>query len=214
MANVLGELFQDIADAIRSKTGETGTMTPASFPSEIRSIPLVINGAGVETDGNLKIAYGAFFAGTGESNVRQTVTHGLGEAPDFVLVYFHNTTTGEATDNTVHLVSAWGMSSKFAPLGAGVGERGAYAIHGCYVNWNSGTPSLLAVGDGGTTSIGMDQIPDSTNFDYFPWIATPDENTFEVGSNAGYPFWPGGMYYWIAMAGLGAAGEYAEEVSF
>lgn len=38
MANVLGELFQDIADAIRGKTGETGTMKPIDFPSAIQGI--------------------------------------------------------------------------------------------------------------------------------------------------------------------------------
>lgn len=38
MANVLGNLFHDIADAIRSKTGDTGTMKPAQFPEKIASI--------------------------------------------------------------------------------------------------------------------------------------------------------------------------------
>lgn len=38
MANVLGELFQDIADAIREKTGSTDTMAPADFPAEIGAI--------------------------------------------------------------------------------------------------------------------------------------------------------------------------------
>ena len=38
MANVLGELFGDIATAIRSKTGEEGTMKPAEFPNKIKSI--------------------------------------------------------------------------------------------------------------------------------------------------------------------------------
>ena len=38
MANVLGELFADIADAIREKTGETGSMKPAEFPSKIDAI--------------------------------------------------------------------------------------------------------------------------------------------------------------------------------
>ena len=40
MANVLGELFQDIADAIRTKTGENGAMSPMSFPEEILSITI------------------------------------------------------------------------------------------------------------------------------------------------------------------------------
>lgn len=38
MDNVLGQLFSGIADAIRSKTGETGTMKPAEFPDAIRGI--------------------------------------------------------------------------------------------------------------------------------------------------------------------------------
>lgn len=36
--SVLSELFQDIADAIRSKTGGEESMSPAEFPDEIRSI--------------------------------------------------------------------------------------------------------------------------------------------------------------------------------
>ena len=38
MANVLGELFGDIANAIREKTGDTATMKPAEFPSKISGI--------------------------------------------------------------------------------------------------------------------------------------------------------------------------------
>lgn len=38
MANVLAELFQNTADAIREKTGDTGTMKPAEFPEKIRGI--------------------------------------------------------------------------------------------------------------------------------------------------------------------------------
>lgn len=38
MANVLGELFSDIANAIREKTGDTATMNPNEFPSKISAI--------------------------------------------------------------------------------------------------------------------------------------------------------------------------------
>ena len=38
MANVLGTLFGDIADAIRSKTGDTASMKPMDFPSKIMEI--------------------------------------------------------------------------------------------------------------------------------------------------------------------------------
>ena len=38
MANVLAELFQNTANAIREKTGEEGTMKPAEFPEKIKNI--------------------------------------------------------------------------------------------------------------------------------------------------------------------------------
>lgn len=44
MANVLSELFQDIADSIRGKTGSAETLTPIEFPSAIEGI----TGGGVE----------------------------------------------------------------------------------------------------------------------------------------------------------------------
>jgi len=47
MANVLGELFGDIASAIREKTGEEGTMKPAQFPEKISSIETGADVSGV-----------------------------------------------------------------------------------------------------------------------------------------------------------------------
>jgi hypothetical protein len=38
MANVLGELFGNIANAIREKTGDTATMKPSDFPAKISAI--------------------------------------------------------------------------------------------------------------------------------------------------------------------------------
>lgn len=38
MANVLAELFQNTANAIREKTGDSGTMKPAEFPDKIKAI--------------------------------------------------------------------------------------------------------------------------------------------------------------------------------
>ena len=46
MSNVLGTLFQDIANAIREKTGDTATMKPAEFPDKIAAI----EGSTVESD--------------------------------------------------------------------------------------------------------------------------------------------------------------------
>ena len=47
MANVLAELFANTADAIREKTGDTGTMKPAEFPEKIRAIETGGGGGGV-----------------------------------------------------------------------------------------------------------------------------------------------------------------------
>lgn len=47
MANVLGELFSDIAVAIREKTGETATMKPAEFSEKIAAIEVGGGGSDV-----------------------------------------------------------------------------------------------------------------------------------------------------------------------
>lgn len=39
----LAPLFTDIADAIRSKTGETGKITANTFPEQISNITSVLN---------------------------------------------------------------------------------------------------------------------------------------------------------------------------
>ena len=44
MANVLAELFQNTANAIREKTGETGKIKPLEFPEKIRSIQMGTGG--------------------------------------------------------------------------------------------------------------------------------------------------------------------------
>lgn len=46
MANALANLFTDIADSIRSKTGSTEKMSPSDFPSQIDSIS--VGGGGAE----------------------------------------------------------------------------------------------------------------------------------------------------------------------
>lgn len=46
MANVLGALFQDIADAIRVRSGETGKIKPADFPDKIAAIETGGGGGG------------------------------------------------------------------------------------------------------------------------------------------------------------------------
>ena len=83
MSNVLGTLFGDIAEAIRSKTGEAGTMKPAEFPDKIAGISV---GGGSGGDGEWVIASGSV---DGNGDVL-TVTHGLGVIPDIVTVLYNN----------------------------------------------------------------------------------------------------------------------------
>ena len=80
MANVLGTLFGEIADAIREKSGEGGTMKPAEFPDKIAQI--VTGGGG---SGDLKYNSGQVID-SAVSDIT-TISHGLGVVPDMIIVY-------------------------------------------------------------------------------------------------------------------------------
>ena len=90
MANVLGTLFQDIANAIRAKTGGTGTMKPAEFPAQISSI---VAGDGIEW----LVASGSIARSDVEANGIQTVEHGLGVVPDIIVVTANFVQSGVAS---------------------------------------------------------------------------------------------------------------------
>lgn len=80
MANALGKLFADIADAIRSKTGETGKMKPMEFPAEILSI------AGGSS--NVRVDMGMVtFTSSDIVNGVATFEHNLGVMPDYILFF-------------------------------------------------------------------------------------------------------------------------------
>ena len=78
--SALSELFSGIAGAIRSKTGETGTMKPMEFPEKIAGIRT--GGSGDRTP--------VFNTGTftpGGANRATTIEHGLGVVPDVALIF-------------------------------------------------------------------------------------------------------------------------------
>ena len=193
------------------------TLIPANIASgvEIAGVVGALVGEGIGTGSGLKIAYGVFSVDS-ENNVRQTITHGLGEKPDFVFVKISYGPNFElTTDGAIHFVSAWGMNSKFAPLGSDAGTRGVYSMHGCFADTTDGTLKYKASGGGNGISYGMDEFPDTTNFDFNAWITTPDDTTFEVGANSPYrSFFPGGTYEWIAISGMGGTYSGAEDLSF
>ena len=103
MDNVLGALFQDIADAIRLKTGGTDTMKPAEFPTRIATIPIGgVNGSG-EWVGNA-----GEFIPTSETAV---VEHGLGAVPDIVIITYNDSNALSTSLNKMVLLAAVAYSS-------------------------------------------------------------------------------------------------------
>lgn len=80
--NVLGTLFQNIADAIRSKTGDTATMKPSEFPDKISGIETNGGGGSTGTGGTFTVADGEFEA----DNSIMTVEHNLGYVPDILFI--------------------------------------------------------------------------------------------------------------------------------
>ena len=101
MANALGKLFGDIANAIRSKTGEEGAMKPAQFPSKIAGIEI---GGGSSTD----VRYVTFMNG---NVVLYKKPVAVGD--DCVDVYTKDlisTPTKESTVSEVYSYSGWALS--------------------------------------------------------------------------------------------------------
>ena len=78
MANALGGLFSDIAAAIRSKTGEEGSMKPTDFPEKINNISVR----------DLSLLPIAMVSGEFEPDAPvYTFEHNLGRVPDILIVY-------------------------------------------------------------------------------------------------------------------------------
>ena len=174
MANVLGTLFQDIADAIRSKTGGSGTMKPAQFPKEISSI---MTGGGQEW---VSVA-GSISKPDIEANGVQTVAHNLGVVPDIIVVSANFIQPGVASHTPGNLYFAMVMSKKM------LGENAAkYSQSFIY---NSTTGNGMNIGGSaieGALDNGLNAIYDVTS------------TTFTCG-NTDYPLL-GVAWNWAAYA--------------
>ena len=193
MANVLGELFQSIADAIRGKTGETGTMKPIDFPSAIASIVTGGGGGGEGSGESLQFANGSFNTGT-TGVERVTITHGKNVMPDFIAVWKTGITTMDAS--TRPFMSAWGMKSKFAS-----GTQAAVCCAGYAMAENDN---------------GIDKATESQQNSGY--IFCPNETTFQVGrvdsGNGQFLFVPNSAYNWIAIYGMGGGGGSSADVRY
>lgn len=84
MSNALGNLFGDIADAIREKNGETATMKPTAFAEAIRAIE--VGGGSGEGGGTNMIITGGERTVTASETTSVTFTHNLGVMPDIIVV--------------------------------------------------------------------------------------------------------------------------------
>lgn len=93
MANVLGNLFGDIADAIREKNGETATMKPAAFAEAIRAIQV---GGGSGEGMAVTFTAGERTIASSETT-GATFTHNLGVMPDVMVI----TTYGDVADKDI-----------------------------------------------------------------------------------------------------------------
>lgn len=84
MANThtsLSALFTDIADAIREKTGDTGSIVADQFPDYIRTLRPPIHIYGVEWDGTSTTAMSRTDAAAGFTDPVPAVSNGTGSSP-------------------------------------------------------------------------------------------------------------------------------------
>lgn len=180
MANALKQLFIDIADAIRAKTGNTSKIVPANFPSEISNI---VVGGGDSNNAEWKFASGTT-TGTGST---LTITHGLGVVPDIIYVSVANTA------GSTQLIGGIGFSSAFTEAFGGNGtddERGVQ-----FANTSSWGVTGL------TLKEGVDGAHSSFS-DMFGHIRNANTSTFQVGGGSITPLPSGKEITWWAVGGI------------
>ena len=184
MSNVLGNLFGEIANAIRAKTGGTDTMKPAEFPAEIAAIP---TGGGSDA-GEWVMATGQF---TPTSDI-ETITHGLGVVPDIAFVAMQTSTQLEGTTAQV-LMSAIGFSSRFAD-GLTLTEGSQLSLGSMFFLNTSMSPA--GISSAVVTGAFIDQPVEDT------WhaIHTATANTIGFGSRIGGLCKTGYSYGWAVLA--------------
>lgn len=179
--SALGELFSNIAAAIREKNGETGTMKPTKFPDKIRA--LVASGA---NNTGLKFKEGEFIpAGAGSGN---TITHGMGVVPDVIVIF-----PGEAvtTDSEGGLLACIGFSAAVIEYRGGKDVEGTAG--GVYLPNGS---SMRFAG----TSMAVTENTTSQQQCGMPRGATSE--LFYVGGGTTYYYNPGIKYRWLAIGNL------------
>lgn len=172
--SALSDLFQNIADAIRSKTGETGTMKPSEFPDKISAIEV---GSSSGESKSLTYKTGSITP----SSTTTTVIHDMGVIPDIIVVWLDDTTT--IVNTVIHMV---GYSSNMLN-----------ALGGGYIC------SSTFVVSGGTLSMSTDHgfETTSTNADKYGNIRNVTTESFYIGGSS-VVLSSGKSYSWIAISGI------------
>lgn len=116
MANALGELFGNIAGAIREKTGEVGTMKPMEFPDKILGIEIGIDTSDIDTmldQINGEIVGEALYTVTfvyGNKTYQEAVYEGR-DCPDPVAAGLIESPTKESTRYTNYVFNGWSLTN-------------------------------------------------------------------------------------------------------
>lgn len=186
MASALKTLFQDIAYAIREKTGNTDTMKPIDFPEEILSI-VISSGDGGESGSEGTSSGSALKCTTGSFNPENystgyvTIEHGLDTMPDFVMVYL---SFSSGIDTSLYpLQLSYGFNTAIGKSLGLTTLRGVF-YHNFY---NS------------TQSTGMDSTTSSSGF-----VNCNNDSTFTIkNSTNDNGKLAEATYHWIAISGMG-----------
>lgn len=205
MANVLGNLFKDIADAIRSKNGETGTMKPAEFPEKIAAIQTGGGGGSGDVryvtflshDGTVILGIKAVAVG---DDCADPVDRGLFDAP-----------TRESTAQYEYTFAGWSTIANGAPsssaLKAVTEDRTVYAAYTASVRYYT----ITYYDEDGATVLKTENLaygsipsysPKKSGYEFVEWVPTPTAVTGNTSYKA----------TWKAMSSFGSA-DWAEIVS-
>ena len=133
MANVLGELFSEIATSIRGGLGDIGAMKPNAFPDRIDDIVELLknagSGGGSGEGGNgdsdspsisNRFQLKCFNITTDAQGIKVVINHGMGKMPDMVFVFYadydKDGAAGEIANGS-YMLATYAMKREFNPDG-------------------------------------------------------------------------------------------------
>lgn len=183
MANVLGTLFTDIANAIRNKTGTTAKMSPNDFPIHINSI---VAGSGGTSGGEWKFASGTVTS-TGSA---MTIRHELGAVPDIIFVRMGKS---QADANINYFLASLQFSNAMIEAFNGNGD---FSEKGLCAVMTSALGVILH-----TLQEGVDGAHTDFAETYGP-IRNADAITFTVGGGSLTPIVKDRKVTWWAVSGI------------